>query len=108
MNQSTRSWSSQTRIRRCASGRLQVAEGGKATLAGGSAGVDGGLEALGGEEAVGEHHQREVTVEAVPAPTLVVIEPALPLSILVELLDDPARVGQLDQPSKRRVFGQVG
>src|SRR5512142_1978806 len=103
MNHCTRSWSSQTRTRRCASGRLWLGEGGKATTRGRSGGV-GRLDTLPDKGGVGEHHQCEVTVEAVPAPSLVVIQAALPLGVLVELLDDPARVRKLDQPSKRCVF----
>jgi hypothetical protein len=99
------------------------AEGGKAPgrtnwgrcVSGGSGGAgDGRLgrwqgeghrwhEALGDQEAVGQHGQGEVPVQAVVAAALVVIQPALPLGILIELLDGPAQVGQRHQGWQGRV-----
>src|SRR5687768_10141169 len=40
-------------------------------------------QALGGEEAVGEHDHREVAVQAIPAAALVVVEATLALGVLV-------------------------
>jgi hypothetical protein len=47
-------------------------------------------------------------MEAVPAATLVVGQTALPFGVLVELLDHPPRVRELDQPFERRCVGQRG
>src|SRR5262245_48831663 len=67
-----------------------------------------GGQALLGQEAVGQHDQSHVAVEAVPESTLVVVQTALALGLLVELLDAPATVGQLRQAPQRRLGGQVG
>jgi hypothetical protein len=45
-------------------------------------------------------------MQPIPAPSLVLVEAAFPLGILVELLDRPATVGQLHQALQRRVSGQ--
>ena len=39
-----------------------------------------------------------MALEAIPASPLVIRQPALPLGILIELLDGPAGVGDRDQP----------
>ncbi len=56
-----------------------------------------------GEEAVREHHQGHVAVEAVPEAALVVVQARLALGVLVDALDDPAPMHPLDQ-----VFERVG
>jgi pyridoxamine 5'-phosphate oxidase family protein len=45
-------------------------------------------------------------VQSVPAPPLVVVQAALPLGLLVKLLDGPTRMRQLDQAWQRGVSGQ--
>ena len=46
-------------------------------------------------------------MQPIPAPTLIVVQPVLALGILVELLNGPAAVRQLDEPLQRRVCGQI-
>ena len=46
------------------------------------------------QEAVGYHHQRQMPVQPVPRPPLVVSKSALALSILLELLYGPAAMRQ--------------
>src|SRR6185503_17504071 len=100
MNQRTRSWRSQTRTQRWTSGRVRpVGEGGKAAV------VRGGT--LEDQEAIGEHGEGEMTMEAVPASPLIVVQPALALGVFVELLDRPAGMGQFDQPFERGLGRQV-
>ena len=43
----------------------------------------------------------------IPAPALVVVQPTRTRGVLVELLDRPAAVRQLDEPLQRRVCGQI-
>ena len=49
------------------------------------------------EKTVGEHDQGQMPVQAVPTASLEVIEAAFLFGVFVELLDDPAGVGQQDQ-----------
>src|SRR5262252_1199463 len=118
--QRTRSWRSQTSTWRWTAGRLSrrgarrsagaAAEGGGARgLRGvGLVGGRGGGQALQDQEGVGEPDQGQVAVQAGPGAALVVVEPALPLGVLVGLLDGPAGVGQGDQPRQGRLQGPAG
>src|SRR6266511_4292975 len=111
--QRTRSSKSQRSTRRCVAGKVGSGggrRGGGAAGGGGKPRRSGGLvvEAPGGQEAVGQHDQREVAVQPVPAATLVVVEAALPLGVLVEPLDRPAGMRQRDESVQRRVQGSVG
>ena len=55
------------------------------------------------QEGVREPGEGQVAVQAVPAAALVVVQAALPLGVLVALLDHPAGVGQGDQPRQGRL-----
>lgn len=102
MNQSTRSWSSHTSTRRCTAGReCRRAEGGKTRRR-----RVRGLTALYHQEAVGQHHQRQMTVQSRPASTLVVIQAALPFRVFVELLNRPTAMRQFYEAPKRRLLRQ--
>lgn len=60
------------------------------------------------QEAVGQHRERQVPMQPVPPPPLVVSEPTLSFGVLVELLYGPPSVRKLRQPPKRRVLRQGG
>jgi hypothetical protein len=94
-NQRTRSWKSQSNTWRWTAGnegRREGAAGGESRLGRRSG------ETLGDEEGVGEHHQRKMAMQAVPAAALVVAEAALPFGVLIELLDRPPQMGERRQP----------
>ena len=74
---------------------------------GGKARRVGGRPVLARQDTVGQPDQREVPMPAIPAPALIVLPPALALCVFIELLDGPAAVGQLDQPTQRGVRWQV-
>src|SRR4051812_14882445 len=100
MSHNTTSWKSHTSTWRWTAGKDgRSPEGEKARRIGGSP-------ALARQKTVGQHDQREVPMQAIPAPALVVVQTAFAFGILIELLDGPAAVGQLDQPTQRRVRGQ--
>ena len=45
-------------------------------------------------------------MQPIPTPALVVVQATFALGVFIELLDGPAAVGQLDQPTQRRVCWQ--
>src|SRR6516164_2918218 len=100
MSQSTTSWNSHSSTWRWTAGNdRRSPEGGKARRV-------GGHPALARQKTVGQHDQREVPMQAIPASALIVVQPTLALRVFIELLDGPAAVGQLDQPPQRRVCRQ--
>src|SRR3954468_3586179 len=59
------------------------------------------------QEAVCQHHQADVVVEAPPRPSLEMIQAQLLLHLLIALLHRPAGLPQPDRPQPRRVRRQV-
>src|SRR5215468_4642036 len=101
MSHNTTSWNSHSSTWRWIAGNDgRSPEGGKARQV-------GGRPALARQKAVGQHGQGEMPMQPIPAPALVVVQPAFALGILVELLDGPAAVGQSDQPVQRCVRRQT-
>src|SRR5262249_28205983 len=101
MSHNTTSWKSHMSTWRWTAGNDgRSPEGGKARQG-------GGRPALARQKTIGQHDQREVPMQAIPAPALVMIQATLALGVLIELLNRPAAVGQLDQPLQRRVGRQV-
>src|SRR3989304_4675478 len=79
--------------------RLSRPLGGKAPVRGAAAWVEHirPITLPQGEVRMGEHHHGDVTVETMPGAALVVVQPELALGVLVEALDHPAQVHELDQ-----------
>src|SRR5262249_13491034 len=101
MSHNTTSWKSHTSTWRWTAGNEgRSPEGGKAHRV-------GRHPALTRQKTVGQHHQREMPLQAIPAPALIVVQATLALRVFIELLNGPAAVGQLDQPPQRRIRGQV-
>src|SRR5262245_61048737 len=101
MSHNTTSWKSHMSTWRWTAGNDgRSPEGGKARQG-------GGRPALARQKAIGEHDQGEMPMQAVPASALVVVQAALALGILVELLNRPTAMRQLHQPLQRRVRRQV-
>jgi hypothetical protein len=71
-----------------------------------TAGNDG-RPALTRHKAISQPHQRQRPMQAIPAPTLVMIQAAFAFGILTERLDGPAAVGQCEQRMPPRVRWQV-
>src|SRR2546423_15615526 len=67
----------------------------------------GGHPTLTRQKTVAQHDRREMAMQPIPTPALVMIQTTLALGVLIELLDGPAAVGQLDQPVQRCRLGQV-
>src|SRR2546421_2811457 len=100
MSHNTTSWKSHSSTWRWIAGQDgRSPEGGKARRV-------GGRPALARQKTVGQHDQREVPMQAIPASALIVVQPTLALGVFIELLDGPAAVGQLDQPTQRGVRRQ--
>src|SRR5215831_17451481 len=100
MSHNTTSWKSHRSTWRWTAGNDgRAPEGGKARQV-------GGRPALTREKTIGQHDQREVPMQPIPTPALVMVQATLALGILIELLDGPATVGQLDQPLQGRVCRQ--
>src|ERR671926_150051 len=100
MSHNTTSWKSHSSTWRWTAGNDgRSPEGGKAHRV-------GRQPALTRHKTVGQHDQGEMPMQAIPAPALVVVQATLPLGVLVELLDGPAAMRQLDEPVQRRVGGQ--
>src|SRR4029453_14837398 len=101
MSHNTTSWKSHSSTWRWTAGNDGHApEGGNARRV-------GGYPALARQKAIGQHDQREMARQAIPASALVVGQAALAFGVLVELLDGPATVRQFDQPLQRRIRRQV-
>src|SRR5919201_6254342 len=101
MSHNTTSWNSHSSTWRWTAGNDgRCPEGEKARRI-------GGRPALARQKAVGQHDQGEMPMQPIPAPALVVIQATLALGVLVELLDGPAAVRQLDEPLQRRVRRQT-
>jgi hypothetical protein len=97
MSHTTTSWKSHTSTWRWIAGNDgRSPEGGKARQG-------GGRPTLARQKTVGQHDQREMAMQAIPAPALVMVQATLALGILVELLNRPAAMRQLDQALQRRV-----
>src|SRR5262249_13521818 len=100
MSHNTTSWNSHRSTWRWTAGNDgRCPEGGKAHRV-------GRHPALVRHKAVSQHDQREMPMQAVPAPTLIIVQATLALGILVELLDGPAAVCQFGQPMQRGIRGQ--
>src|SRR5215470_1390850 len=100
MSHSTTSWNSHSSTWRWTAGKdRRSPEGGKAHRV-------GGRPALPRQKTVGQHDQREVPMQAVPASALIVVQPAFALRVFIELLDGPAAMSHLDQPPQRGVRWQ--
>src|SRR5215831_4150066 len=101
MSHNTTSWKSHRSTWRWTAGKDgRSPEGGKARRV-------GGRPALVRQKAISEHDPREMPMQAIPAPPLVVVQATLALGVLIELLDGPAAVGQLDQALQRCLRQQV-
>src|SRR5215813_13343094 len=101
MSHNTTSWKSHMSTWRWTAGNDgRSPEGGKARRV-------GGRPALARQKTVGQHDQRKVPMQAIPASALIVVQPTLALRVFIELLDGPAAVGQLDQPTQRGVRRQI-
>src|SRR5919106_6189884 len=55
-----------------------------------------------GQITMGQHHQRNMTVQSSPESTFIVVQSQFALGILVEPLDDPPAMGQGYQVPKRQ------
>src|SRR5215470_5395110 len=100
MSHNTTSWKSHRSTWRWTAGNDgRSPEGGKARRV-------GGHPALARQKTVGQHDQGEVPMQPIPAPPLVVVQATLALGVLIELLDGPAAMGQLDEPAQWRVGRQ--
>ena len=55
------------------------------------------LHPLRHEETVGQHDERQMPMQTIPAPPLEVVQATFLLGIFVKLLDHPTRVSQGDQ-----------
>ena len=96
---------------RCAAGSVgRFLEGGNTSFR-----ALGDKLALSHQEAVGQHDQGQVTVQAIPAPTLAasphlreVAQATLTFGILVELLDDPPTVRQANETLQGSIRRQIG
>src|SRR5262245_12184671 len=101
MSHNTTSWKSHRSTWRWTAGNDgRSPEGGKARRM-------GGHPALTREKTIGQHDQREVPMQPIPTPALIVVQATLALRIFIELLNGPAAVGQLDEPLQRRIRGPV-
>src|SRR5918911_196372 len=101
MSHNTISWHSHSSTWRWTAGNDgRSPEGGKAHRG-------GRRPTLTRHKTVGQHHQRKMPMQAIPAPPLVVIQSTLALDVLVELLNRPAVVRQFDEPVQRRVRRQT-
>jgi len=101
MSHNTTSWKSHTSTWRWTAGKDgRTPEGGKARQI-------GGRPALARQKAIREHDQREMAMQAIPAPALVMGQATLTLGVLIELLDGPAAVGQFDEALQRRVLPKI-
>jgi hypothetical protein len=101
MSHHTTSWKSPTSTWRWTAGKAGRSP------AGGKARRIGGRPALARQKTVGQHDQRAVPMQTIPAPALLVVPATRALGVFIERLDGPAAMGQLDQPLQRRVRGQV-
>src|SRR5262249_9353843 len=100
MSHNTTSWKSHTSTWRWTAGKDgRSPEGGKARRV-------GGRPALARQKAIGEHDERQMPMQAIPAAALIVIQATLALGVFIELLDGPAAVGQLDEALQRGVGRQ--
>src|SRR5262249_11782090 len=79
--------------------RRTLARGGKARRV-------GRHPALACQKAIGEHDQRHVSMQPIPAPPLGRAQAAGALGVFLELLDGPAAVGHLDEAVEGRVRRQ--
>src|SRR5437764_1917877 len=101
MSHNTTSWKSHSSTWRWTAGNDgRSPEGGKARRV-------GGRPALARQNTVGQHHQREVPMQAIPASALIVVQPTRALRIFIALLDGPAAVSPRDQPPQRGVRRQI-
>src|SRR5262249_16192449 len=101
MSHNTTSWKSHSSTWRWTAGNDgRSPEGGKAHRVGRHPAVQR-------QKTVAQHDQREVPMQPIPAPALVMVQATLALGVFIELLNRPAAVGQLDQPLQRRVCRQV-
>ena len=74
--------------------------------AGGKARRGGGRPALARQKTVGQHGQRAMAMQPIPASALIVVQATRALGVLRALLDGPAAVGHLDQTLQRGVRRQ--
>ena len=101
MSHNTTSWKSHSSTWRWTAGNDgRSPEGGKARRV-------GRCPALARYKTIGQHDQREVPMQPIPTPALVMVETTLALRVLIELLDGPAAVGQFDEAMQRGVRRQV-
>src|SRR5262252_2814628 len=101
MSHNTTSWKSHRSTWRWTAGNDgRSPEGGKAHRV-------GRRPALTRQKTVGQHHQREMPMQPIPTSALVVVQATFALGVLIELLDGPAAVGQLNQAVEWRVRWQV-
>src|SRR5215475_9567052 len=80
---------------------------GRSLSRGGKARRVGGHPALARQKAIAEHDQRQMSMQPIPAPPLVMIQAAFALGVLIKLLNGPAAVGQLDQALQGGIRWQV-
>ena len=71
-------------------------------------GLRGNRRLLGDQESVGCDTQGAMMVETGPSSALIVAEPEFLLEFLVVPFDQPAQLGEIDEPFNRSVGGQVG
>ena len=101
MSQNTTSWKSHRSTWRWIAGNDgRSPEGGKARQG-------GGRPTLARQNTVGQHDQREMAMQAIPALALVMVQATLALGVLVELFDGPAAMRQLYQALQRRVHREI-
>ena len=61
-----------------------------------------------GEIRVSQHHQRHMTMKPRPQSPLIVIKPEFSFGVLIEALDDPADMGEIDQFRQRELTQPPG
>src|SRR5262245_25592157 len=87
MSHNTTSWKSHTSTWRWTAGNDgRSPEGGKAHRV-------GRHPALARQKTIGQHDQREMSMQPIPAPALVVVQATLAFGVLIKLFDRPATVG---------------
>jgi hypothetical protein len=106
MSHKTTSWKSKTSICRWQAGRLSCRAGGKSHLWG-RISLNLLRERLEHEEGVGQHDQGQMTMQAIPTASLILIQATFPLAVFIELLDWPAQMRQFHQASQGSVGRQT-
>ena len=91
-----------------AAGSMTVGNGRRLDQPGGACGRGGNRGPLGHQESIGGDGQGRMMMKAAPTAPLVVAEADLLFEFEIVALDQPAQLGEIDQPGDRGVGGQGG